>query len=599
MNQTPNTDSPADGTNTDPHKLGRILALCLTLGVVSGIGAIIFYGLLDFTQFIFLEYLAGFHPKAPANEPLLFHAESHEFRRWLILFIPAVGGLVAGWIASRIAPETAGHGTDNAIEAYHFRDGAVRTRVPFAKALASAFTIGTGGSGGAEGPITQIGAGFGAILAQRLGLAPSERRTLMAAGMAAGIAAIFRAPLSGALFAAEVFYKDLDVEHEVLIPAFIASTIAYSTFALAFGWEPLFATPLYVFDNPIRLIFYFILALVEAAAAIAFIRFFYLTHDIFARIRMPVMLKPALGGLAVGVIGYFMPDTLGTGYGLLQEAMQGNIAVKALMFLAVGKIITSSLSIGSGGSGGLFGPSVVIGGLIGGVVGIVAERLFPNIGIHPGAFVIVGMGGFFAAAANCPISTILLVSEVTGNYRLLVPSMFVCIIAYVLTRKHSLYRSQLDSRLDAPSKMGNMLSAILKKIPVHRAQALGSHGTLLTIPEDMSLSQMLKQFAESDQPCFPVVGEDGMLRGVVDSSDLRRSLHEDMLSDLLVAKDLAHSPFVVRSDESLLAAVQLMAARQTDHLIVVDPSGGQLPIGLLGRSQVVRAYDAELFTAPR
>lgn len=579
--------------------LGRLLALCVTLGVISGVGAIVFYWLMELVQWGTLERIAGYHPARPAHEPQLFGDIAGTLRPWALVAMPALGGLLSGWLVYRFAPEAAGHGSDAAIEAYHFRDGAVRGRVPFIKILASALTIGTGGSGGSEGPITQIGAGFGSFLAQKLNLSPVERRTLMAAGMAAGIAAIFRAPLAGALFAAEVLYKDLDVEHEVLIPAFISSTIAYSVFAMTFGWSPLFATPDFVFDNPARLLPYFVLALVEAAGAIAFIHLFYGVHDLFGKLRIPPRFKPAIGGALAGVVALWLPQTLGTSYGFIQTALTGQMGAGFLLAFAAAKMVSTSFSIGSGGSGGVFGPSVVIGGALGGAVGLLAQRLLPGIQINPGAFVIVGMAAFFSAAAKCPISTIILVSEVTGNYRLLVPSMFVCVIAYVVSKKHSLYRAQLGSRLDAPAKMGNMLSAVLRKISVRRALEAGVGGPMHAISESLTLADLIRRFSATDQGCFPIVDGDGRLAGVVDGSDIRRALQEQQeVADLVVARDLARPAVTITSDDSLLVAVSKLTIYDQNELVVVDPLDPMKPVGTLNRAGIVRAYDLDLPTAP-
>ncbi|MCF6285850.1 MAG: chloride channel protein, partial [Candidatus Hydrogenedentes bacterium] len=419
--------------------MARFLFLCVIVGVVAGLGATAFFLLLEFTRFIFLEQLAGFHPEGPGGEAPLFQHSDGALRPWVLFALPAVGGLVSGIIIYRYAPETAGHGTDAAIESYHFHDGRVRKRVPFIKAITAAITIGTGGSAGREGPIAQIGAGFAATLGNALGLTGHERRTLMAAGMAAGIGAIFHAPLAGALFAAEVLYKDMDLEHEVLIPAFISSVTAYSIFCMFFGWEPIFVTPDFVFDHPIQLLPYGALAVTMALCASLYVYCFYGVHNRFEALRVPNYLKPAIGGVVVGLISLVAPRALGAGYGIVQQAIDHELTVPVLLGLALCKIATTSFSVGSGGSGGVFGPALVIGGAVGGVVGLTAEQVFPAADIQAGAFVIVGMAGFFAAAANTPISTIIMVSEMTGNFNLLVPSMLVCILAYLLARRFTLY----------------------------------------------------------------------------------------------------------------------------------------------------------------
>ena len=242
--------------------------LCILIGVVAGLGAAAFFTMLEAGSSFCLGYLANYHPTTPTNEqPMfkLFRDGEDGIVRWMLLILPAIGGLIGGLIVFKIAPEAEGHGTDAAIEAYHFKDGAVRTRVPFVKAIASMITIGTGGSAGREGPIAQIGSGFGSMLGRWVKAPPHERRILMVAGMAAGIGAIFHAPLAGALFAAEVFYRDPDFEHEVLVPSFISSIIAYSIFGTIFGFHSLFGTPdELTFEHAGILLPYLILAVVSA-----------------------------------------------------------------------------------------------------------------------------------------------------------------------------------------------------------------------------------------------------------------------------------------------------------------------------------------------
>ena len=604
--------NPPKSTSADAGSLsgnlGRLLLLSALVGVISGFGAIGFFGLLEVSRHFFLDMLVGYHPASPSGEAALLPGAGSELRRWVLLIVPALGGLLSGLLVYGLAPEAAGHGTDAAIDAYHYHQGAIRARVPLVKAVSAAITIGSGGSGGREGPIAQIGAGFGSLVAARLRLSPSDRRRLMAAGMAAGIGAIFHAPLAGALFAAEVLYRDMDIEHEVLVPAFISSIVAYSIFALAFGWSPVFTTPEYVFQEPLQLIPYAVLAVVVALCAILFIHLFYWVHNFSKKIELPNYLKPAIGGLIVGLIAFRLPydalEVIGTGYGIIQKAFDGfdggRIGIGILLIVAFGKMATTSFSIGTGGSGGVFGPSIVIGGALGGVVGLAAEALLPNMGIDPGAFVLVGMAGFFAAAANCPISTIIMVSEMTGNYQLLVPSMLVCVLAYLIARGHALYETQLESRLDAPSKMGNMMSAVLRKIRVREAvEQNGGRAAqaMITFREEMKLSDILVRFSETDQISFPIIDEAGKLNGMIDGRDVRRMIGEEGVAVLVVARDIARPPVTLTLDDTLLSAVQKMALSDAEELIIVDPADPQRPVATLSHHRVVRAYDKALFSA--
>jgi len=444
----------------------RLMLLSACVGAATGIGAVIFYTATVVAVRVALGGGAGYWPEPhPGGEtPMTWPVvPRHGFIPWLLLVIPAVGGLLSGLLVWTFAPEAEGHGTDAAIKAYHEKDGLIRPRVPLVKTLASALTIGSGGSGGREGPIAQIGAGIGSTLANLLGLAPAERRVLMAAGVGAAVAAIFRAPLAGALFAAEVLYWSPEFESEVVVPAGIASVISYCTFGLVFGWKPLFTTPDLTFSNPLELAPYLLLALAMVVLAGLYTRTFYGFADGFHRLKIPPSLKPALGAFLTGAIGvalYYLTgrekdvlSVMSFGYDSLQRAMEGEGATTAgiLLIIALGKILTTSLTIGSGGSGGVFGPSMVIGGCGGGALGILFHRAWPGLVPHPASYVILGMGGFFAAAAKTPFSTLIIVSEMTGSYHLLLPAIWVCIISFMLSDEHSLFRSQVENRAASPA----------------------------------------------------------------------------------------------------------------------------------------------------
>ncbi len=611
----------------------RLIFLCILVGVVAGLGAVAFHVMLDFSKSFFMGGLVGYKPISPGNEhsiaeQFFTHAESLPVRRWLLLILPAVGGLVSGLIVFNLAPEAEGHGTDAAIEAYHFKDGAVRKRVPFVKAVASMITIGTGGSAGREGPIAQIGSGFGSMLGQWIKLAPHERRVLMSAGMAAGIGAIFQAPFAAALFAMEVLYRDPDFEHEVFVTGFISSIVAYSVFGSIFGFHPLFTnTSAYAFNHVEVLVPCLLLAVVSAGGAILFIKVFYGVRDFtFNRVKIPNYLKPALGGLLVGVIGFFLPEALGAGYGAVQMCFTQDltsidaftsqiqrlptfdyltdllpnivppVGIAALLLALIGlaKIATTSLTVGTGGSGGVFGPAIVVGGVFGGAVGVVCQWVFPNV--HPGMFALVGMAGFFAGAANSPVSTIIMVSEMTGNYRLLVPSMLVCIISYGLCRKYTLYEKQLTSRLDAPTKVGKMASSILKRLTVQQAMNIVPHGPTITVNRSTSFRELRELFAQTSQACFPVVDDEKHLAGVIDERDIRRIVTESAMEELIIARDIELPLRSVMPDDSLLAAVNRLAESNREELVVVSPEEPDQVVGTLNRGDIIAAYNRQIVT---
>ncbi|MGB9626185.1 MAG: chloride channel protein, partial [Phycisphaerae bacterium] len=270
------------------------------------------------------------------------------------------------------------------------------------------------------------------------------------------------------------------------------------------------------------------------------------------------------------------------------------IAMFLLAAIGLGKIATTAFSIGSGGSGGVFGPAVVIGGALGGATGILCQRLFPGMNVQPGAFALVGMGGFFASAANTPISTIIMVSEMTGNYNLLVPSMLVCILGYVFCRRYNLYQKQLPSHLEAPSKLANMAAAVLRQMTVHQALADKGSGPVVTVPEDLGFRELLIPFAGTTQACIPVTDRQGRLVGAINTRDIRRVVGEAGLEDLVVAGDLAQPHPTVTSADSLLTAIQRMLAAGVDGLIVVHEDDPNRIEGSISREDIMSAYDRHL-----
>jgi chloride channel protein, CIC family len=572
--------------------VGTLFVLSALVGIIAGLGAAAFHYLLQLSSHLFMDSLAGYRPPGPLGEAPLFHATARPFSRWVLLALPALGGLLSGVIVYWLAPEAEGHGTDAAIDAYHRRNGAIRTRVPFVKTIASAITMGTGGSAGREGPIAQIGAGLGSSLAVWLGLSVRQRRILMAAGLGAGIGAIFRAPLAGALFSAEVLYGEMDLEYEVIAPGILSSIVAYSTFGLIFGWQPLFKTPSFVFDNPLQLGLYLVLALVVALGGRIYAQVFYGVRDMFRGLRLPNWTKPAIGGVVVGLIGLIVPDALSTGFGAVQGAFRGEQAAALLFLIAGAKILTTAFTVGSGGSGGVFGPAVVIGGSLGGAVGQLFHRVAPALVPEPGAFAMVGMAGFFAAAAHVPISTVIMVSELTGNYQLLVPSMFVCMLGFLLVRQHSIYEKQLPSRADSPGHQREMMHTVLTRLRVDDVLALRKGRTVPPVGEATPLPVVLDTLAESGVSCLPVTSAAGELVGIITLEAAKYALgRAASLGQIVIAKDVALPPVTIRRGESVYAALRAMSKTGRDELLVVGKDGEPRATAVLTTGDLHAIYD--------
>ncbi len=585
--------------SADLFHAGKWMSYFVLIGLIAGLGSVVFHYLCGLGMHYFMDFMAGYRPSAPAGEHLLLAPTKTPFSQWVLLVLPALGGIASGWLVYTFAPEAEGHGTDAAIDAYHNKGGSIRSRVPIIKTLASTITLTTGGSGGREGPIAQIGAGFGSFLATKLKLSDRERRIMMAAGIGAGVGSIFRAPLAGALFAAEVLYRDPEFESEVIIPAGISSVVAYCIYCLVYGWGSLFESPDFLFRNPLELGPYIVLALILVVTGIFYIKVFYGITGIFHRLKVPNHIKPAIGGLFTGIIGFLFCKTLlhvsplAFGYGAAQKAINNELAIFALVALAIGKIFTTSFSIGSGGSGGVFGPSIVIGGAIGGAVGKIFHIIIPGVVTAPGAFVVVGMAGFFTAVSNTPISTIIFVSEMTNSYHLLLPSLLVCSITYLAAQKWTIFKNQVKSKVDSPAHAGEFMVDILQRIKVTDLMYLVKDVT--PVKQDMSFSKFKKFFSETKQHYFPVIDNDERLVGIFSSTDIRAVIFSKEIEPLVVMKDIATTDIIVTTpSEDLNTVLQKLTTRNIDSLPVVKEDDHKILLGMLDRRAVISNYNRQI-----
>jgi CIC family chloride channel protein len=569
---------------------GKWFLYYIIIGLIAGCGSILFHYLCQAGSHLFMDMIAGYRPPSPAGEIDLFSPSNTPFNRWVLLFLPAFGGILSGWLVYTFAPEAEGHGTDAAIEAYHNKGGFIRSRIPIIKTIASAITLTTGGSGGREGPIAQIGAGFGSFFSTKLNLSERERRIMLAAGMGAGIGSIFRAPLAGALFAAEVLYRDPEFESEVIIPAGMSSVVAYCVFCLVFGWGSLFDSKDFVFNNPLELGPYILLAFVLVGAGILYIKCFYGVVRISKSLRIPNHLKPAIGGLFTGAIGFFLPQTLSFGYGYVQMALENQLPVIILLGIALGKILTTSFSIGSGGSGGVFGPSVVIGGALGGAVGKIFHSIMPNIVTQPGAFVVVGMAGFFSAVSNTPISTIIFVSEMTNSYHLLLPGLLVCSLAYLMSKPWTIYVKQVKTKINSNAHRGDFFVDVLAKIRVK--ELLPFLRKVQTVSEDMPFNRFRKVFSSSQQHYFPVVDRNKKLTGIFSINDIRGVLFDDVINNVIIMKDIANCEIIATTpSEDLNEVLKKFTIRNLHRIPVVKDDDPSYFLGMLDRREVIQFYN--------
>jgi chloride channel protein, CIC family len=536
-----------EATPVDLRIVGRTLLHAALVGIVAGLMGAAFFAALEVVQRALLEHLVGYRILRASGETFMGELDSgRPFRWWVLLFLPALGGLGSG-LVSQLAPETFGGGGDAMITAFHKHGGVIRRRVPGVKLLASLLTLGTGGAGGREGPTMQIGGALGSWVGRVLKVSASERRILMVAGVAAGIAAVFRTPLGAALLAVEVLYRD-DFESDALIPAVLASVTAYSVVISIFGESTLFAHPgrfPFVIQH---LWLYGLLAILVTILASGFLSSLHFVQRTSAALKLPSWAKPALGGAALGAfcvpiiwfVGWRLAQPgqglglLGGGYGAVQVAITGASWLPTgwsgaglLLFLCLAKIVASSLTIGTGGSAGDFAPALVIGGLFGGAFGRVAQMLTGDPRIDAGAFALVAMGTFYGGASHTPLSSLVLVCELAGSYDLLVPLMLAEGIAFVALRNKSMYTAQVPTQRESPVHQTPSLDLLRSSRVAQVMRVVSLSGIPVVAPElhvgpDDDLRTATETLLENKLREIPVTDADGQIVGMLDEADISR-----------------------------------------------------------------------------
>ncbi|MGC1371798.1 MAG: chloride channel protein [Candidatus Sulfotelmatobacter sp.] len=429
----------------------RSLIESVAIGVVGALSAQLFMLMLRASNYLFLQKLAGYRPPGLSEDGGSLHQVIGPHGLWLIPVATTVGGLISGALVYGFAPEAEGHGTDTVVNAFHRNEGNLRPRVAPIKMLASAITIGSGGAAGREGPIALISAGVASFFAMRAHRTEEERRLLLLAGMAAGLSAIFRTPMGTGVFAIEVLYGNMEFEIGAFLYTMVSSAVAYTVNGLFVGWGPLFHLPAVATPGLSSYAWFAVLGIASGLVGTLLPMVFYRTRDAFRRLPIPTWTKPGLGALCVGLLALRVPQILGGGYGWIQEAIDGRLAVKLLFVLLFTKMIAFSLTVSSGGSGGVFAPSLFIGAMLGAGFSILFHQ-------PTAVFAIVGMAAVFGSAARVPVATMLMVTEMAGGYHLLVPAGLAVMIAYLLQSRlssvlkyRSLYEAQVPTRNDSPA----------------------------------------------------------------------------------------------------------------------------------------------------
>lgn len=510
---------------------------------------------------------------------------------WIIL-IPTIGGLIVGPLIHFFAPEAKGHGVPEVMQAILLRGGTIRPRVAFIKAIASAITIGTGGSVGREGPIIQIGSSLGSTVGQFFKMPTSRLKTLVGCGAAAGIAAAFNAPIAGALFAVEIILMDFAVAQfsPIVISSVMATVISHSFE----GKFAAFTVPAYEYVSPYEIGFYFALGAVSGIVSYLFIKALYYSEEYFdEKLKIPDYFKPVLGGLSIGIIALLFPQVMGVGYDSINTALYGEMVWYAALGLVFIKILATSLTLGSGGSGGIFAPSLFMGAMLGAFFGYFVHLYFPEISAGPGAYALVAMGGLVAGTTRAPVTAIIIVFELTNDYNIILPLMVTVVISTILSSKlsrESIYTLKLVLRnihLKEGTESNIMESIFVKDVYTREYDSI-------QISDDFN--KVVNKVIQGRGRKFPVVNKKNEVVGIILTNTIKDYLFEkDTLKHLLVASDLLSPVFdTISIDDNCQAALDKMKKHDYDGLAVVESGSSNKLIGMVWRKDIQDEYDKEV-----
>lgn len=558
---------PSRRSNNYWFDSSRLLLIASMIGMGTGLASIAFKVLIDFIYRLF------FIQSSRVLQSLL--GDYH------LILLPALGGLLVGGIVFFLAREKGGYGVSEVMVAVD-QDGIMRHRTVWAQTLASAITIGSGGSAGLHGPIVHIGSSIGSVIGQSFKVAPDVLRTLLACGAAGGISATFNAPIGGVLFAQEVILGKFRSSNFILIV--ISSLISAIISRVYWGDYPAFMVPPYELVSPGELLFYLLLGVLAGTLAVVFIKALYASEDLFKQIPLPIYLKPALGGLLVGLIGWYYPQIFGVGYESVERILSNDLSWLVVLTLMGAKIIATTLTLGSGGLGGVFAPSLYMGSMLGGSYGYLLNQLFPAVTALPGAYALVGMAGVFAGIAQAPITAIIIIFEMTGDYKVVLPLMMVCVISALVARglcPESIYTMKLfrEGRdLRKGEKIDKMGQILVKSVMTTQVETLDINCTLIEAREIMR---------QRSYTGFPVmVG--GRLAGLVTYEQVWSAMKRD---ENLSLKDIINPHLIyVHPQDSIAVVMEKMAEGDVGRLPVVDSDDIGRLMGIVSRSDIIEAY---------
>ncbi|MCB1194151.1 MAG: chloride channel protein [Leptospiraceae bacterium] len=573
----------------------------MLIGMLAGVGSYGFAYSLAVAEHFSFEVLAGYHVPHPAGELRYSSGHASELNRFILFILPIIGGLITGSVIHFFCKEASGTGTDEMVKSFHYNEGKMSLRAPIFKTIATIFTLASGGSAGKEGPTSQIGAGVGAVIGKIIGVGARARRSLLLAGTAGGLGAIFRAPFGGAMTAVEIIYKE-DIESDSMIPCIISSVTAYLVFTGIAGSGSVFHVGGDIsLKHYNELFLYFILGLLCFSVGFVFVKAFNFVENIFKKIPVHPIIKPAMGGFVVGSIGYFFPEIIGSGFGLLQESINGKslsehsgLLYVSYLYLLIAflKIITTSFTIGSGGSGGVFGPSLFIGGMLGGFIGTLAKYYFPEYEFTVPPFILVGMGSFFAGIARAPIAGMIMVCDMIGSYKLLPQLMIVSVLSFVLSHRWSIYKSQVENRFKSPAHEWDMNQDIMDRLTI--GEHFSEFPQRAIVPGNMLFTDLVDSAPDLQESDYIVINSDGSYYGTVSvrKSNLKNDIRE-FVKFLITVEDISiHIPCITTT-ESLGKALKILLDNDLDKVAVLKENK---VIGYLGYVELLSAYHKEIIT---
>jgi CIC family chloride channel protein len=554
----------------------KALLLAAIVGIVAGLGAVAVKELISLGQWVFWGARGDILESAPF------------VTSWRVILVPGLGGLLVGPLVWFFARDASGHGVPEVVQALLMRGGRIRGRVAAVKGVASALTLSSGGSAGREGPMIQIGASLGSVIAQWSRQSENGVRTLVAAGAAGGLAAAFNAPIAGSLFALEVILGDFAIAS--FTPVVMAGVAATVVSRGVYGEAQVFDIPQYALMSAAEFVPYVLLGLFAGLVAVGFTLFLYGQERAWERLSLPPWIKPAVGGLVVGLVALAFPEILGIGHLAMDRMLEGQVSLGLLLALGVMKIVATSLTLGSGGSGGVFVPSLFVGAALGGAMGIAVSQWAPFPHGGPGAYALVGMGALVAATSHAPLTGIVIMFELTGDYEIILPVMVACILATVgaSTLKDEAIDTQKLKWKGISLRQGREEN-ILRHLKVRDVLRTDFH----SFQENETLPAVLSDAVGSAQITFPVVGPGKGLEGVIRVQDLHRALEDrGALESVLVAADLAAGIPTVAKDDNLEHVLELLNRSGSDLLPVVGEEGELL--GVVLGADVMERYSHEL-----